>query len=110
MFIVFFSVVIGASGLGQAGPHINSISIARGAAPAIFEIIEKDSEIDPLNLSEGEILDEIDGSIEFENVTFQYPTRPNDESSDAKVLENFSLKIPAGKSQSLVGESGSGKR
>lgn len=110
VFIVFFSVIIGASGLGQAGPHISSISTAKGAAPEIFEIIENDSEIDPLDLTKGKTLDNVKGTIEFKNVTFQYPTRQSTTSEDDKVLENFSLQIPAGSSQSLVGESGSGKR
>ena len=110
VFIVFFSVVIGASGLGQAGPHISSISTARGAAPEIFEIIENQSEIDALDLTSGKTLDNIDGTIEFAGVTFQYPTRQNGAIGDETVLENFNLKVPAGSSQSLVGESGSGKR
>ena len=110
VFIVFFSVVIGASGLGQAGPHISSISTAKGAAPEIFEIIENQSKIDALDLSSGEALETVKGNIEFKNVTFQYPTRQNGITEDQKVLEDFNLKVSAGSSQSLVGESGSGKR
>ncbi len=46
---------------------------------------------------------EIQGSVEFEDVTFHYsPTLP-------PALDNFSLKIPAGKVIGLVGRSGSGK-
>ena len=43
------------------------------------------------------------GEIEFKNVTFNYPTRKH------KVLNNFSIKIPAGKKIGLVGHSGCGK-
>lgn len=44
------------------------------------------------------------GNVTFENVTFEYPTRP-----DKPVLKNFNLKIPAGKTVALVGSSGNGK-
>ncbi|XP_026743729.1 ATP-binding cassette sub-family B member 8, mitochondrial [Trichoplusia ni] len=47
---------------------------------------------------------EFHGDIEFKNVTFAYPTRP-----DAVVLDNFNLKIPAGKTVAIVGTSGNGK-
>lgn len=45
-----------------------------------------------------------DGDIIFENVNFVYPSRPN-----VKVLDNLSLRFPAGKMTAIVGPSGSGK-
>ena len=44
------------------------------------------------------------GDIEFKNIGFTYPTRP-----EQKVLEDFSLKIPGGRVVALVGSSGGGK-
>ncbi|KAK0182245.1 hypothetical protein PV327_000403 [Microctonus hyperodae] len=44
------------------------------------------------------------GSVEFKNVTFNYPTRP-----DFIVLNDFNLNIPAGTSVGIVGSSGNGK-
>ncbi|KAK2711430.1 mitochondrial potassium channel ATP-binding subunit-like [Artemia franciscana] len=44
------------------------------------------------------------GNIEFDNVVFSYPTR-----KEQNALDNFSLKIPAGKVVALVGPSGGGK-
>jgi ATP-binding cassette subfamily B (MDR/TAP) protein 8 len=44
------------------------------------------------------------GNIEFKNVCFSYPSRPND-----LVLKNVTLSIPAGKVIALCGPSGSGK-
>ncbi|KAL7674470.1 hypothetical protein ACOME3_000749 [Neoechinorhynchus agilis] len=42
--------------------------------------------------------------IVFKSVSFSYPNRP-----DVKVLEDFSLMIPGGKTTALVGTSGSGR-
>ncbi|CAI4216216.1 unnamed protein product [Parascedosporium putredinis] len=42
--------------------------------------------------------------INFNDVTFAYPSRP-----DVKVLDNLNLSIPAGKLTAIVGPSGSGK-
>ncbi|XP_050542384.1 mitochondrial potassium channel ATP-binding subunit [Daktulosphaira vitifoliae] len=42
--------------------------------------------------------------IEFENVTFSYPTR-----SDQIILNNFNLKVAPGKTVAVVGSSGNGK-
>lgn len=111
IFTVFFSVVIGASGIGQAGPSFNTISIALGAAPEVFKIIERESNIDSMDLSKGKIPLGLDGSITFKNVTFNYPSRPASEPDlSGSVLDKFNISIPAGSTQALVGQSGSGKR
>eukprot|EP00912_Choanoflagellata_sp_UC4_P001775 UC4_evm1s1138 len=44
------------------------------------------------------------GKITFREVTFAYPTRP-----DNKVIKDFSISVPAGGNYALVGKSGSGK-
>jgi len=44
------------------------------------------------------------GDVEFRNVSFTYPTRPHQ-----VVLDDLSLKIPAGHMVALVGSSGGGK-
>lgn len=52
----------------------------------------------------GLIPDEFEASIEFENVTFFYPSR-----SETKVLKSFNLSIKKGECVAIVGASGSGK-
>ncbi|KAF5702669.1 ABC transporter [Fusarium globosum] len=52
----------------------------------------------------GKIPSETIGEISVDNVTFAYPTRPG-----IAVLDNYSVKFPAGKTTALVGQSGSGK-
>ncbi|KAN0042097.1 hypothetical protein ACTFIV_004656 [Dictyostelium citrinum] len=49
-------------------------------------------------------LTECKGEIEFKNVSFRYPTRP-----DVQVLHNINMKFEAGQCYGLVGPSGSGK-
>ena len=52
----------------------------------------------------GEILKEVSGEVEFRNVEFAYPSRP-----ESKIFNKFCLTIPASKTVALVGGSGSGK-
>lgn len=54
--------------------------------------------------SNGKCLNEVVGDIEFKNVTFSYPSRP-----DVIILRDFSIFFPAGKTVAVVGGSGSGK-
>mgnify|MGYP000923280117 CR=1 FL=1 len=55
-------------------------------------------------LSTGEELPNVAGEVEFRNVDFCYPSRP-----ESPVLVDFSLRVPAGHTVALVGPSGSGK-
>lgn len=48
--------------------------------------------------------DRASGRIAFKNVTFHYPSRPND-----AALEDFSLEIEPGETVAIVGPSGAGK-
>ena len=47
--------------------------------------------------------EDLDGSVEFEDVTFRYPDGEED------VLEHFNLKVPKGTQVAIVGETGAGK-
>lgn len=44
------------------------------------------------------------GQLEFQNVSFRYPTRP-----EVSALDNFSLKVNPGETVAVVGPSGAGK-
>lgn len=54
--------------------------------------------------SGGKCLSEVNGNIEFKEVTFSYPSRP-----DIIIFRDFSIFFPAGKTVAVVGGSGSGK-
>ena len=75
LLIVFFCVMIGAAQLGQVGPSFEAISNARGAAFKVFEIIGRTPTIDCIS-DEGQKFDNVTGNIEFNDVEFHYPSRP----------------------------------
>ncbi|NXC94472.1 ABCBB protein, partial [Certhia familiaris] len=100
---VFFGVLIGALNLGQASPCLEAFATGRGAATNIFETIDKKPTIDCMS-EDGYKLDKVRGEIEFHNVTFNYPSRP-----DVKILDNLNMVIKAGETTAFVGASGAGK-
>jgi ATP-binding cassette, subfamily B (MDR/TAP), member 1 len=102
---VVFALLMGGGAMGQAGPALGVISKATGGAVAIFNTIDRVSPIDPEDEKGIKPLpSSIRGEIEFRNVTFAYPSRP-----DSPILRDFSLTIRAGENLALVGTSGSGK-
>lgn len=69
------------------------------AAESIFLVIDTEKEKD----SGSRTVDRASGELVFENVSFAY------ENSEKPILENISLRLPAGSVTALVGHSGSGK-
>uniref|UniRef100_A0A8C6YQB4 Bile salt export pump n=1 Tax=Nothoprocta perdicaria TaxID=30464 RepID=A0A8C6YQB4_NOTPE len=100
---VFFGILVGALNLGQVSPCLEAFATGRGAATNIFETIDKKPTIDCMS-EDGYKLDKVHGEIEFHNVTFYYPSRP-----DVKILENLNMVIKAGETTAFVGASGAGK-
>jgi ABC-type multidrug transport system fused ATPase/permease subunit len=92
--------------LGQTAPSFSAFAAARGAAPRVYEIIDRQSSIDPLSDS-GDILPAVHGKIRFEDVTFNYKSRCIQGGEPA--LRNLCLEISAGSTHALVGPSGCGK-
>lgn len=71
---------------------------AVGAAEKVFELIDREPTID--HHSGTEKPDKLDGVVEFKNVSFAYPTRP-----DVRVLKNISFSVQPGEVVALVGKS-----
>lgn len=89
--------------LGSCLPSLKDIAEACSASKRINEMINRVPGIDSENM-EGKILEDVYGTVEFKNVKFAYPSRPEN-----IVCKSLSLKIPAGKTVALVGPSGCGK-
>ncbi|XP_056390369.1 bile salt export pump [Hyla sarda] len=100
---VFFGVLVAAMNLGQASPCLEAFASGRAAATIIYETIEKTPVIDCMS-SEGHTLDQVKGVIEFHDVDFNYPSRP-----EVKILKNLNICIKPGETTAFVGPSGSGK-
>jgi ABC-type multidrug transport system fused ATPase/permease subunit len=101
-FIIYMGLIGGA--IASIGNLYTSLSGAIGATERIFEILERDQEVELKNLASGKDPIKIKGDIKFENVSFAYPTR-----SDMVVLKDVSFEVQSGHKIALVGASGSGK-
>lgn len=73
-----------------------------GAASRLFEILDIQPKINPVKGRKLEL--PIKGHIRFDNVTFSYPTRPNN-----VIFKNLSFEIKPGSNVCIVGPSGKGK-
>lgn len=99
---VIYSAFVGGT-IGGLASVYTSIQKFIGATEDLFGIFNEPEEdiqdITALNES-----DAIRGEINFKDLTFAYPSRPND-----NVLRNIEVRIPANQMVALVGASGAGK-
>lgn len=84
-------------------PNFTGITEAKVAATRIFEMIDRVPAIDRED-KKGKASSYVRGEVEFKDIYFNYPSRP-----DTPVLQGLNLRIPVGKSVGLVGGSFSGK-
>jgi ABC-type multidrug transport system fused ATPase/permease subunit len=98
-FLLYTGIIGGA--IGGIGNLYANIASAIGATDRVFDILDKDSE---LELSETNPKQKLSGSIKFNKVNFSYPTR-----RDVPVLKNIDFEIKPGQKIALVGHSGNGK-
>ncbi len=84
----------------QLGRILADLGKALVSSERIQEILDEEREEE----KSGEIKPEIKGSIEFKNVSFEYP---DDETH--KVLKNVSFNVDKGETVAIVGKTGSGK-
>ncbi|XP_033137134.1 ABC transporter B family member 13 isoform X2 [Brassica rapa] len=89
-FTTILNVIFSGFALGQAAPSISAISKGRVAAANIFRMIGNKTLEGSERLDNGTTLQNVAGKIEFHQVSFAYPSRPN------MVFENLSFTIPSG--------------
>ncbi|XP_066239703.1 ATP-binding cassette sub-family B member 10, mitochondrial isoform X2 [Saccopteryx leptura] len=89
--------------IGGLSSFYSELMKGLGAGGRLWELLERKPEL-PFN--DGLILNEknFQGALEFKNVHFTYPARP-----EVSIFQDFSLSIPSGSITALVGPSGSGK-
>lgn len=104
---VFFSMFIAGSLAGFA-ENYTQLQKSIGATQRVKEILDETSEVD---IEKSEIKDverpvkpQFNSSILFNNISFYYPSRP-----EQQVIKEFTLKIEKGMQVAVVGPSGMGK-
>jgi ATP-binding cassette, subfamily B, bacterial len=95
---VLYTAFIGGS-IAGLGDIFSQLQRSIGASERILEILNQPDE-QPSTSNELKLT----GDIQFDNVSFSYPTR-----QDVEVLKGISFKIMPGQKIALVGPSGSGK-
>uniref|UniRef100_A0A7N8XWK2 ATP-binding cassette, sub-family B (MDR/TAP), member 4 n=1 Tax=Mastacembelus armatus TaxID=205130 RepID=A0A7N8XWK2_9TELE len=103
VFLVISAVLYGAMAVGQANSFAPNYAKAKLSASHLLMLINKEPAIDNLS-QEGETPDKFDGNVYFEDVKFNYPSRP-----DVTILQGLNFKVKKGETLALVGSSGCGK-
>lgn len=97
---ITYTAIIGAA-IGSLGNFYTEIITALGGTERIREILNEPVEVGvPVTVNRPEV----EGHIRFDDVYFDYPSRP-----DMPVLKGINLDILPGQKIALVGQSGSGK-
>ncbi|KAJ0403075.1 hypothetical protein P43SY_009142 [Pythium insidiosum] len=104
VFTAFYGILIGTISLAQVTPNLAAVVTAKAAATSLYAVLAEPSAIDASATQRGLVPAHCAGRVEFEDVSFAYPSRP-----DAVVLRQFSLELRAGETVALVGPSGGGK-
>ncbi|OQV23113.1 Multidrug resistance protein 1 [Hypsibius exemplaris] len=102
VFRVFFGISFVAMVFGQMSTMLPDYAKARISAGLILKMMNQEPRIDCFS-SDGLKL-EVNGEIEFRNVDFTYPSRP-----DVPILKKLSFKVLPGQTLAIVGASGCGK-
>lgn len=100
-FLLFSVMAAGA--LGALSEVWGELSQAAGAAERLSELLDTEPDVkEPENPTA--LPAQALGSIEFEDASFSYPTRP-----DHLIVDGLNLQVKSGETVALVGSSGSGK-
>lgn len=95
--------MIGGGSVGALAEVWNELQRAAGGMGRVNELMQEQPEIRAPESPEHWSIP-VKGDIEFDNVVFHYPSRP-----DNAALKDFSLRVRPGETVALVGPSGAGK-
>ncbi|OBT53567.1 hypothetical protein VE04_07162 [Pseudogymnoascus sp. 24MN13] len=104
VFTVIFLLVNATLVLSQMTPYLAIFAAASASFAKLKKDMDRPSRIDGTSDTGLRLENVTVGQFKLQNVTFSYPSRP-----EQNVLQNVSLELPAGKKTALVGFSGSGK-
>ena len=102
-FICFSAIIFGAQSAGTIFSFAPDMGKAKQAAKELKKLSDRVPAIDSWS-QDGERFSDMEGTIEFRDVHFRYPTRP-----EQPVLKGLNLTVKPGQYVALVGASGCGK-
>lgn len=102
-FVCFSAVIFGAQSAGTIFSFAPDMGKAKQAAKELKGLFDRVPAIDSWS-PDGERFSDMEGTIEFRDVHFRYPTRP-----EQPVLRGLNLTVKPGQYVALVGASGCGK-
>ena len=103
-FVCFAAIIFGAQSAGTVFAFAGDMGKAKHAAQELKRLADQQPTIDTWSTDGERLEDGVEGYIEFRDVHFRYPTRP-----EQPVLRGLNLSVKPGQYVALVGPSGCGK-
>lgn len=102
-FVCFSEIIFGTQSAGTIFSFAPDMGKAKNAAYQLKTLSDRKPQIDSWS-PDGERVEDLEGTLEFRDVHFRYPTRPGQ-----PVLRGLNLTVKPGQYIALVGASGCGK-
>lgn len=103
LFRVYATITFSSMTLGRLFAQMPDFNKARQSTRTALKVINRKSKIDSMS-DKGLKPPSLEGDIEFKNVKFKYPNRP-----ELSILNGLNIRVRPGQVNALVGPSGCGK-